>query len=152
MQVGSAKHGEADERRSELEAAMVMCLGHFGHNRNRAKGPPVETSSTSAVPAGVSRAFEVFGTQAAAHAAAWMHATQALDQACALDAKTKDLAYLAVLAALRMESGVPFHVRQAKQHGASREEVISALLVGLQPAGHGVTTCLPTAVDTYDAT
>ncbi|HEY7625833.1 MAG TPA: carboxymuconolactone decarboxylase family protein [Ilumatobacteraceae bacterium] len=75
----------------------------------------------------------------------------ALDQACALDAKTKDLAYLAVLAALRLESGVPFHVTQAKQHGASRDEVISALLLGLQPAGHGVTACLPAAIDAYDA-
>jgi alkylhydroperoxidase/carboxymuconolactone decarboxylase family protein YurZ len=93
----------------------------------------------------------VFGAEARAHAAAWMSATQALDQACALDAKTKDLAYLAVLAALRLESGVPFHVTQAKQHGASRDEVISALLLGLQPAGHGVTACLPAAIDAYDA-
>ena len=37
----------------------------------------------------------------------------------------------AVLAALRLESGVPLHVRLAKQAGASREEVISAILVKL---------------------
>jgi len=46
---------------------------------------------------------------------------------------------------------VPFHVRQAKEHGATRDEVISAVLLGLQPAGHGVTVCLPAAVDAYDA-
>jgi alkylhydroperoxidase/carboxymuconolactone decarboxylase family protein YurZ len=103
------------------------------------------------MPSGVSRAFELFGTQAADHAAAWMSATRALADACALDTKTRDLAYLAVLAALRLESGIAFHVRQAKQNGASRDEVISAILLGLQPAGHGVTACLPAALDAYDA-
>jgi alkylhydroperoxidase/carboxymuconolactone decarboxylase family protein YurZ len=108
-------------------------------------------SPSASVPSGVSRAFEVFGTEASPHAAAWMEATRALGEASALDAKTKDLAYLAVLAALRLESGVPFHARQAKLHGATRAEVISAVLVGLQPAGHGVTACLPAAIDAYDA-
>ena len=79
-----------------------------------------------------------------------MDATEALDQATALDTRTKDLAYLAVLAALRLESGVAFHVQQAKAHGVTRDEVISAVLLGLQPAGHGVTACLPVAVDAYD--
>jgi AhpD family alkylhydroperoxidase len=104
-----------------------------------------------AVPSGVSRAFEVFGREAPVHAAAWMSATNALEQATALDPKTKDLAHVAVLAALRLESGVAYHVQQAKAHGATRDEVISAVLLGLQPAGHGVTACLPAAVDAYDA-
>ena len=110
------------------------------------------TNTTRPVPSGVSRAFETFGREAPSHAAAWMNATQALEEATALDPKTKDLAYLAVLAALRLESGVAFHVQQAKAHGATRDEVISAVLLGLQPAGHGVTACLPAAVDAYDAT
>jgi alkylhydroperoxidase/carboxymuconolactone decarboxylase family protein YurZ len=103
------------------------------------------------MPRGVSRAFQVFGHDAPKHAAAWIAATDALASASALDPKTRDLAYLAVLAALRMESGLPFHVQIAKAHGASRDEVISAVLLGLQPAGHGVTACLPTVVDAYDA-
>lgn len=107
--------------------------------------------AATVVPAGVSSAFEVFGSEAGAHAAAWMAATAALDEASALDSKTKDLAYLAVLAALRLESGIPFHAQQAKRHGATRDEVISAVLVGLQPAGHGVTACLPAALAAYDA-
>jgi alkylhydroperoxidase/carboxymuconolactone decarboxylase family protein YurZ len=61
------------------------------------------------------------------------------------------LAYLAVLAALRLESGVPFHVQAAKEAGASREEVISAILVGLPAAGHRVTQALPAAIAAYDA-
>ena len=75
-----------------------------------------------------------------------------LGQATALDSKTSALAYLAVLAALRLESGIPFHVQAAKQAGASREEVISAILVGLPAAGHCVTQVLPAAIAAFDAT
>lgn len=98
----------------------------------------------------VSNAFMAFMNEAPQHAQAWMTAVQCLDQACALDKKTEELAYLAVLAALRMESGVPFHVATAKQAGASRQEVISAILVGLPAAGHGVTQVLPAALAAYD--
>ena len=56
-----------------------------------------------------------------------------------------------MLAAVGLESGVPFHVGLAKQAGASREEVISAILVGLPAAGAVVTRCLPAAVEAYDA-
>ncbi len=50
-----------------------------------------------------------------------------------------------------MESGVPFHVRSAKAAGASRAEVISALLVGLPAAGQVVVQALPAALAAYDA-
>ena len=83
------------------------------------------------------------------HAQAWGGMVQGLASASALDGKTAALAYLAVLAALRLESGVPFHVQQAKQRGASRDEVISAILVGLPAAGHGVTQVLPAALAAY---
>ena len=49
------------------------------------------------------------------------------------------------------ESGVPFHAGLAKAAGASRDEVASAVLVGLQPAGHRVTAALPGALAGYDA-
>ena len=75
---------------------------------------------------------------------------QSMGQSSALDAKTSALAYLAVLAALQMESGIPFHVKAAKQAGATRDEVISAILVGLPAAGHRVTHVLPVALTTYD--
>jgi alkylhydroperoxidase/carboxymuconolactone decarboxylase family protein YurZ len=80
-----------------------------------------------------------------------MSAVQGLGSASALDKKTEHLAYLAVLAALRLESGVPFHVGLAKQAGASREEVVSAILVGLPAAGNAVTQSLPAAIAAYDA-
>ncbi len=98
----------------------------------------------------VSRAFQLFLTEAPQHAQAWMTAVQGLDTASALDKKTEELAYLAVLAALRMESGIPFHVQSVKQAGASRAEVISAILVGLPAAGQAVTQVLPVALAAYD--
>lgn len=99
----------------------------------------------------ISKAFQAFMTDAPGHAQAWGAMVQGLAGASALDGKTAALAYLAVLAALRLESGVPFHVQQAKQRGASREEVVSAILVGLPAAGHGVTQVLPAALAAYDA-
>jgi alkylhydroperoxidase/carboxymuconolactone decarboxylase family protein YurZ len=99
----------------------------------------------------MSDAFQVFLKEAPKHAQAWMTAVQGIGKASALDKKTESLAYLAVLAALRLESGVPFHVALAKQAGASREEVISAILVGLPAAGNVVTRCLPIAIQAYDS-
>ena len=94
----------------------------------------------------VSQAFQAFLTEAPQHAQAWGALVQGLATASALDPKTSALAYLAVLAALGLESGVPFHVRSARNAGASREEIISAILVGLPAAGHRVTQVLPTAI------
>jgi len=90
-------------------------------------------------------------SEAPQHAQAWGAMVQGLAKASTLDQKTTGLAYLAVLAALRLESGIPFHVQAARQAGASREEVISAILVGLPAAGQVVTQVLPTAIAAYDA-
>lgn len=98
----------------------------------------------------ISKAFKAFQTEAPGHAKAWMQMVHDVAAADALDEKTRALAYLAVLAALRLESGVPFHALHAKRAGATRDEVISAVLIGLPAAGHGVTHCLPIALETYD--
>jgi len=102
-------------------------------------------------PSLVSSAFQAFMSEAPQQAQAWGTMVQGLAGASALDKKTAALAYLAVLAALRLESGVPFHVQSARALGASREEVIGAILVGLPAAGHGVTQVLPAALAAYDA-
>ncbi len=99
----------------------------------------------------MSDAFQVFLREAPQHAQAWMTGVQGLGKASALDKKTEGLAYLAVLAVLRLDSGIPFHVALAKQAGASREEVISAILVGLPAAGNVVTRCLPVAIQAYES-
>lgn len=98
----------------------------------------------------VSKAFAMFMQEAPAHAEAWMQAAKALDAASALDRKTEELAYLAVLAATGNISGIPFHVLSARSQGASREEVVSAVLVGLPAAGAVVIGALPPALEAYD--
>ena len=98
----------------------------------------------------VSNAFQTFMKEAPQHAQTWGAMVQGLANASALDRKTAALAYLAVLAALGLESGIPFHAQAARQLGASREEVISAILIGLPAAGHGVTQVIPAAIAAYD--
>jgi len=109
------------------------------------------SNNTSDQPSLVSKAFQIFMSEAPQHAQAWGAMVQGLANASALDKKTFALAYLAALAELRMESGIPFHVQTAKQLGASGAEVISAILIGLPAAGHSVTQVLPAAVAAYDA-
>ena len=98
----------------------------------------------------ISNAFEVFLTEAPAHAEAWMKGVHGLDQASALDKKTEELAYIAVLASARLTSGISFHVKSAKQAGATRDEIIGAVLVGLPAVGNAVIQSLPAALDAFD--
>ena len=99
----------------------------------------------------ISEAFQAFASEAPEHAKAWMTLVQSLGKASSLDTKTGELAYLAVLAALGRTSGIPFHVNSALGKGASRDEVISAILVGLPAAGHVVTQSLPAALKVLDS-
>jgi alkylhydroperoxidase/carboxymuconolactone decarboxylase family protein YurZ len=121
------------------------------HHKNISYLQESKEKKMSAQKSLVSTAFQTFMSEAPKHAQAWSALVQELANASALDKKTSALAYLAVLAALRMESGIPFHVQTAKLSGASREEVISAILVGLPAAGHIVTQVLPTAIAAFDA-
>jgi len=98
----------------------------------------------------VSDAFQVFLEQTPDHAKAWMQAVKGLDEASALDDLTAEIAYIAVLSALRLTSGIPFHVSMARKHGATREQVASAVLLGLPAAGNAVTQALPVALAAYD--
>lgn len=98
----------------------------------------------------VSKAFELFAQQAPEYQKAWMEMVQKLDGASILDSKTEELAYLSVMAATRLESGLSFHVKLAKKHGATREEIISSILVGLPAVGNVVIQSLPVALSAFD--
>lgn len=74
----------------------------------------------------VSQAFESFMKETPAHAKAWLVAVEGLGSASALDPKCEHLAYLAVLASLRLDAGIPFHAMLAKKAGASQAEVARA--------------------------
>lgn len=98
----------------------------------------------------VSKSFEVFAKEAPEVQSVWMETIHKLDAASALDKKTEELAYIAVMAAVRLESGIPFHVKMAKSNGATRSEIISAILVGLPAVGNTVINALPIAIDAYE--
>lgn len=98
----------------------------------------------------VSNAFLTFMKEAPQHSKAWMDVVKELDSSSALDSKTEELAYIAVLAANRLESGLSFHVKHAKELGATREEIISSILIGLPAVGNIVIQALPIALDAFD--
>ncbi|MFC2078411.1 carboxymuconolactone decarboxylase family protein [Candidatus Bipolaricaulota bacterium] len=99
----------------------------------------------------ISEALQAFASEAPDHAKAWMTLVQSLGEASSLDSKTGELAHIAVLAALGRTSGIPFHVNSALTKGATREDAISAILVGLPAAGHIVTQSLPPALKVLDS-
>lgn len=68
-----------------------------------------------------------------------------------LDAKTKQLIYIAMKASMGDDIAVKAHVPMAKAAGATREEVVDAILMTLTVSGiRGVVHCLPEAVKQYE--
>ena len=84
----------------------------------------------------MSEGFQAFFREAPEVAAAWLGIDQTLAEHSALDPKTAELAYLAVLAALGLERGIAFHAAEARRLGALRNEVRSAVLIGLPTVGN----------------
>lgn len=72
------------------------------------------------------------------------------EKASALDNKTRELAYIAVLAATGIMGGLLYHVQAAKKLGASRDEVKSAILVGLPAVGLTIIDPLEAALKAFD--
>lgn len=54
------------------------------------------------------------------------------------------------MSAVGLESGIPFHVKSAKEHGATRDEIKSAILLGLPAVGNTVIKALPIALQAFD--
>jgi alkylhydroperoxidase/carboxymuconolactone decarboxylase family protein YurZ len=48
-----------------------------------------------------------------------------------LDPKTSTLIQIGIIAALGLESSMPLHIALARGAGATRQEVISAMMIGL---------------------
>ena len=68
-----------------------------------------------------------------------------------LDEKTKQLIYIAIKAAQGDDTAVSFHVEMARQLGATKEEVIDAIVMTLTVSGiRGVAACLPGAVKCFE--
>jgi alkylhydroperoxidase/carboxymuconolactone decarboxylase family protein YurZ len=70
--------------------------------------------------------------------------------ATGLDAKTKQLINIAVQTAIRNPRGVKFHAIMAREAGASRSEVLGAVVMNLHLAGLAVVLdALPSAIEGY---
>lgn len=68
-----------------------------------------------------------------------------------IDSKTKQLLNLAIQTANRNPMGVQMHAAMAKNEGASREEVLGAVVLNLHHSGlASVVECLPAAVKGFE--
>ncbi len=95
--------------------------------------------------------IEVFKKEAPQVADAFDGVIQALVDTDGLDAKTKELVYIAVKASHGDDLAIKYHVPMAKKLGASRAEVRDAILITLATSGiSGMAKCLPVALDLYD--
>ena len=95
--------------------------------------------------------MELFQKEAPEVAAAFNGLIMSLVASKGLDRKTKQLIYIAMKAATGDDMAVKAHIPMAKAAGATREEVIDAILMTLTVSGiRGVVQCLPEAVRQFE--
>jgi AhpD family alkylhydroperoxidase len=98
-----------------------------------------------------SNPMELFQKEAPDVAAAFNNLIQTLVASRGLDQKTKQLIYIAMKASLGDDMAVRAHVPMAKAAGATREEVVDAILMTLTVSGiRGVVHCLPEVVRQFE--
>lgn len=98
-----------------------------------------------------SNPMEIFQAEAPEVARAFNGLIQSLVSSKGLDEKTKQLIYIAMKAAQGDDTAVKFHVPMAKQLGATKAEVVDAILLTLTVSGiKGVATCLPEAIKVFE--
>ena len=94
--------------------------------------------------------MEIFQREAPEVADAFNGLIQSLVASKGLDQKTKQLIYIAMKAATGDDTAVRAHLPMARQAGATREEVVDAILMTLTVSGiRGVVHCLPDAVEFF---
>lgn len=95
--------------------------------------------------------LEVFKKEAPEVAEAFNSLINALVASKGLDQKTKQLIYIAMKASVGDQTAVLAHVPMAKAAGATKEEVVDAILITLTVSGlRGIVTCLPGAVEQFE--
>jgi AhpD family alkylhydroperoxidase len=95
--------------------------------------------------------FELFMKECPELAARFNELVQAQKSLKGMDNKTKQLINIAIQTANRNAKGVMMHAAMAKNAGASRDEVITAVVMNLHLSGLApVLECLPAAVKGHD--
>jgi len=99
----------------------------------------------------VSKEFSLFLKTYPDAGKAYIKLFQSVVERPAIDVKTRQLMLIAVMTAQNYPPGVRAHVSQAVDAGATREEVLDAVLTPLPVSGiNGVVECLTTAADELD--
>ena len=95
--------------------------------------------------------MDVFQREAPEVAAAFNGLIRSIVASKGIDEKTKQLIYIAMKASAGDEMAVKAHVPMAKAAGATKAEVVDAILMTLTVSGiRGVVTCLPGAVQQFE--
>ena len=92
--------------------------------------------------------FEMFQKECPDIAARFSDLVEAQKALKGLDAKTKQLINIAIQTANRNPKGVKIHAMMAKNEGATREEIVGAVVLNLHHSGlASVLDCLPAAIE-----
>jgi len=95
--------------------------------------------------------YELFQKECPELAARFNDLIEAQKSLEGLDTKTKQLINIAIQTANRNQRGVQMHAMMAKKEGATREEVIGAVVLNLHHSGLvSVIECLPAAIDGFE--
>jgi alkylhydroperoxidase/carboxymuconolactone decarboxylase family protein YurZ len=95
--------------------------------------------------------LETFQKEAPEVAQAFNGLIEALKNTTGLDSKTKQLIYIGIKSSMNDSTAVFFHVKMAKQLGATRDEIRDTILITLSVSGlSGVASCLGIALEAYD--
>lgn len=96
--------------------------------------------------------FEVWGKNSPDTMKAFFDYIGVVQAKCGLDEKTFQLCYIAIQASRGGVGSVRGHAAFAKTAGATREEVLGAVLITLMTSGiNGVSDALAAAAEGYDA-
>ena len=95
--------------------------------------------------------YEIFLEECPEVAARFDDLIQAQKSLKGLDAKTKQLINIAIQTANRNAKGVQMHAMMAKKEGATRDEIIGAVVLNLHHSGFAsVLECLPAAIKGFE--
>ena len=95
--------------------------------------------------------MEIMSEEAPVVTKAFFGLADTLMKDAGLDEKTFQLVYIALKASIGEVGAVAAHAGYAKNAGATREELLGAILITLMTNGvHGVSTCIGAALDAYD--
>ncbi len=95
--------------------------------------------------------FELFERECPEVAARFNDLIDAQKALKGLDSKTKQLINIAIQTANRNSRGVKLHAMMAKNEGATREEIVGAVVLNLHHSGFAsVMECLPAAIEGFE--